>query len=367
MTGACAPLIGNGEDEAATTSATVSLNSARERRDVHPNLAPYIRDDWLVTEARRGRALWHPLYDWLEAPAGHSDADATLDAIEGALGAQIGGALRSRAKRLTADRADFWSAIGELYLAARLSACGLEPALGSPDIVVSSGAGERLAIELNSIHATHDATRLQELLAARWTSPMNAILWRPDETIKIPLSRAGRVVTRVLDVAHTRSGVPVEIEDILGPGVRGLEVPIGDLIDPGTLRVFLKDGGPGNVESRSGLRSHLVDPWPDLERRLSEKLRQLEDYDCTIVAVEAGFAHAHSNVWAERAALGYGAPRLETNSNVAGLVLYWLDLRGHRPWKGYMFPNVAATCAGSSLLRDALACLGVATVPKSAR
>lgn len=345
----------------------MSLTSARERRDVLSNLARYVSDDWLAVEARKGRGLWHPLYDWLEAPAGYNDADATLDSIEGALGAQIGGALASRAKRLTADRADFWSAIGELYLAARLSECGLNPALGKPDIVVSSGDGERLAIELNSIHATHDATRLQELLAARWISPMGALLWCPDRRIKIPLSTAQRVVARVLEAARTRSGVPVENEDTLGPRVRGLEVPIADLIDPGALRVFLKDGGPGNVVSTSGVRSRLVDPWPDLERRLSEKLRQLEDYDCAIVAVEAGFAHLHANLWAERAASGHGAPRLETKSNVAGLVLYWLDVRRHRPSKGFMFPNVKAICAGSSLLRDTLACLGIATVPQSAR
>jgi hypothetical protein len=340
----------------------MTIADATTRRDAHPAFGRHISDAWLAHEAAKRRGLWHPFYDWLEAPAGHSDSDAVVEAIDAALMAPIHGAVVSRAKRLRADRADFWSAVGELYMSAQLASCGLHTTLGNPDIRVAS-RGDAVDIEVNAIHATHDLTRLQEMIAGRLGRPGTVIIWCPDERTPIDLDTAESITSRTLALAASSASAPLLEHEVLGPDETGREVAISDLVGPETLRVFVQEGDPGYVASRTGPRTGLVDPWPGLMRRVREKLPQLAGTSCGVVAVEAGFSHASSIIWAERAALGHGTPVLRTEPDVAGLLIYWLDLRRHRPWRSYFVPNVDSACTKALLLRDVLLCLGAVAFP----
>lgn len=340
----------------------MTIADATTRRDAHPAFGRYISDAWLTREAAKGRGLWHPFYDWLEAPAGHPDSEAVVDAIDAALMAPIHGAFASRAKRLRADRADFWSAVGELYMAAQLANCGLHTTLGNPDIRVAS-RGDGVDIEVNAIHATHDLTRLQEMIAGRLGGPGTVIIWCPDERTPIDLDRAESITSRTLALAASPASAPLLEHEVLGPYETGHEVAIGDLVGPDTLRVFVQEGDPGYVATRTGPRTGVVDPWPGLTRRVRDKLAQLAEASCGVVAVEAGFSHASSIIWAERAAHGYDAPRLRSEPHIAGLLIYWLDLRRHRPWRSYFVPNVDSACTAAPLLEDVLSCLGALAFP----
>lgn len=336
----------------------MTLDYARTRRDAHPRLGKRIGDDWLAREAAKGRGGWHPFYDWLAAPSGHADSDTILDAIEAALSAPVHGSVVDRAKRLKADRSDFWSAVGELYMAAALAACGLTPTLGKPDVMVTNGH-DTVDIELNAVHATHDLTQLQETIAGRLSGPGTAIIWCADETLKLDPDTLREIADRAIAVALNPAGVPLEEHPgALVAGESGREVVISDLIDPTLVRVFIVDGDPGYVATRSGTRTGLVDPWPELQRRLREKEPQLSGSACGIVAVEAGFSDSSAIIWGERAALGFDAPVLRAGPNIAGLLVYWLDLRYHRPWRAYFVPNAAASWPGAPLVEEILRCLG---------
>lgn len=340
----------------------MTLASATTRRDGHPRLAPYIKDEWLAREAAKGRGIWHPFYDWLEAPDGYAESESVISTIESALAFSIQGSA-SRAKRLTADRSDFWSAVGELYMAAQFANCGLSVTLGNPDVSVRDGSGEVVGIEVNAVHATHDLIQVHEMIAGSLAVPGRVTIWCADETKRVDQDTAQQIVDRVLAVAISPDTVPLaEYPDALGPDQFGREVSIADLVDPGVLRVFVQEGDPGSVATRTGHRTGYVDPWPDLVRRLEAKLPQLAGTACGIVAVDASFGRSSTVVWAERSALGYDAPSLRTDPNVAGLLVYWLDLRRHRPWRAYFVPNTGGRGASSRHVEAVLSCLGAVTI-----
>jgi hypothetical protein len=339
----------------------VSLSDAIHRRDALPGLRRFISDAWLKREGAKERGRWHPFYDWLEAPKGHADADTILRAIETAVTSDISGAV-SRARRLTAGRSDFWSAVGELYMAAQLAGCGLAVELSSPDVRVRHAAGI-VDLELNAVHATHDLTELQELIAGRLTVPGTVVVWCSDWRIKIGTALALEIAERVVSAARLLRSLPLAKHDVLGSDERASEVHVSDLVDEAHLRVFVAPGDPGCVVTRIGPRTRLVDLWPSIKQRVAQKLDQLASSPCGIVAIEAGFSHPSAVTWAKRAALGYDVPVLQTDENIAGLLVYWLDLRHYRPWRSYFVRNVVGACAESGPVTAVLDCLGTIRMP----
>ena len=109
---------------------------------------------------------FHPLYALLESTTTEPGIESFLDGLERTLNAAIRGRVASRIRRLTSGtRTDYWSAIDELSIAARLVSCGLTATLGSPDVMVEDGVNS-LAIELTAPERTRELEVLQELLAS---------------------------------------------------------------------------------------------------------------------------------------------------------------------------------------------------------
>lgn len=336
----------------------MTLADAKERIASAPRLQSHVRPAWLESQATKGRGLWHPLYDWLEARPDHQEANLIVQTIEDALSAPIAGAVRSRGDRLRADDADYWSALSELYLAAALAKCGLSVELGNPDVTVTLGDDD-LAIELTSIRRTSDTTRLTELLTAAWESPAQAVLKIPDETIRIPLRDARGIVQLMLEAGQGAATRAASGQELFGERLgNAREVDLSSVISPTRVRGFLEDGDPAYVITRSGVRTGMVDPWPDLQWRVAEKERQLAGVTCGLVAVEGGHTHSSAYIWGDRVRSGYDVPRLTAAAKIVGLLVFWMDLRQHSPWRSVFIPNSAWVGAWSEVTKRALSCLG---------
>jgi hypothetical protein len=137
------------------------------------------------------------------------------------------------------------------------------------------------------------------------------------------------------------------------------EVDLSTAISPHKVRGLLEGGDPAFLITRSGVRSTVPDPWPDLERRVSEKARQLAGASCGVIGVEAAHAHVSTYGWADRVRSGYAGPKLTTADNIAGLIVFWMDLRRGHPWRSIFVANSRWLRSQPSVLRQTLQCLGV--------
>lgn len=313
----------------------MSLDDAIAGRAGHADLAKFVSTSWLRAQAARNRHDRHPLYDWLEAPPDHADADAVIGALDSACASGIGD-VRSRGRRLTADFSDYWSAMSELYLAAALRDAGLAARLGNPDVLVTENA-ESVAIEINAVQETGDAARLTAMLTASWDGELQGVIEIPDETVRITRRESEAIVELMIDAERMHRGT--------GRAWRryetgqAVEVDLSPVVSRDRVRGYLDAGDPAFFITRSGVRTNIRDPWPGLEERVRQKRRQLRDWPCAVVAVEYGHGHTSAYGWADRVAAGWDSPTLETDSNIAGLLVYWLDVRLHRPSRGIFIWN----------------------------
>ena len=321
-----------------------------------PHLRSKVSDAWLDTEGAKRRGLWHPLYDLLQASPNHPDMPAMLDAIEAALAADLGGDVASRGRRLVAGGAgDYWSAISELYLAAALRACGLEATLGSPDVVaVDPADGSGVAIELTSIWRTADTTRLTEIIAGGWTGRSQPAIVIPDETVHVSTPVADRILAAMLEADQRLHATNIPA----GPAKAIREVDISTIISPSRVRAFLNPRSPQFMATRSGPRHVIVDPWPDLEYKVLEKERQLASHAHALVAVDGTHMHVTAYEWAERVKEGLEQPALNAPPNIAGVVLFWVDLRQHAPFRSVFVRNSNWTTPDPAALIRTLDCFG---------
>jgi hypothetical protein len=318
-----------------------------------PHLRAVVSDRWLEKHGAEARGLRHPLYDLLQASPHQLDIEAMFDAIEAALAADVRGDVASRGRRLTSGSAgDYWSAVAELFVAAATRACGLEVTLGNPDVVVIDAAdGSEVAIELTSVWQTQDTERLIEIIAGGWSGKSQPSIVIPDETAHVSTPVARRILAAMLEADNQleRSGRRT--------GDR-VSVDISAIIEPKKVQAFLVLRSPNFVTSGSGGRSVMVDPWPDLEARVHGKVGQLSQTSCAIVAIDGTHMHRTAYPWADMVKEGHIDPVLDAPPNIAGVVLFWVDLRQHEPFRAVFVRN--ANCAGpdpAALIRT-LHCLG---------
>jgi hypothetical protein len=318
-----------------------------------PRLAAVATDRWLDAQGGKRRGLRHPLYDLLQAGPEQPEIPAMFDALEAALSADVRGDIRSRARRLVSGSAsDYWSAVAELYVAAALRACGLEVRLDSPDVVaVDRSDGSEVAIELTSVWRTEDANRLTEIIAGGWTGRYQPSIIVPDETAHFPTPVADRVLAAMLaaDQRLQTSGGPRSDEE---------EIDISSIIAASKVRAFLAPRSPEYMATRSGPRSTIVDPWPDLEAKVQEKVRQLAGRPCALVAVDGTHMHVTAYHWAEMVKDNHVRPILDAPPNIGGVVLFWVDLRQHQPFRAAVVRNSNWPGPDPVALVRALDCLG---------
>jgi hypothetical protein len=318
-----------------------------------PRLAAIASDRWLDAQGRKRRGLRHPLYELLQAWPEQPGIPAIFDAMEAALSADVRGDVRSRARRLVSGGAgDYWSAVAELYVAAALRACGLEVALDSPDVLaVDPTDGSEVAIELTSVWRTEDANRLTEIIAGGWTGRYQPSIVIPDETVHISTPVADRVLAAMLaaDQRLQASGGPRSDEE---------EVDISSIIATSKVRAFLAPRSPEYMATGSGPRSTIVDPWPDLEAKVQEKVRQLAGRPCALVAVDGTHMHVTAYHWADMVMDDHIQPVLDMPPNIAGVVLFWIDLRQHQPFRAAVVRNSNWPDPDPAALVRALDCLG---------
>jgi hypothetical protein len=318
-----------------------------------PHLRAVVSDRWLEKHEAEARGLRHPLYDLLQAWPDQPGIEAMFDAIEAALGADVRGDVASRGRRLTSGGAgDYWSAIAELFAAAAIRACGLEVTLGNPDVVVMDAAdGSEVAIELTSVWKTQDTERLIDIIAGGWSGASQPSIVIPDETAHVSTPVARRILAAMLD-ADNRLGEP---------GHRPTDretVDISAIIEPTKVQAFLVPRSPHFVTSGSGGRSIMVDPWPDLEARVHGKVGQLSESRCAIVAVDGTHMHRTAYPWADMVKEGHISPVLDAPPNIAGVVLFWVDLRQHEPFRAVFVRNANWAGPDPAALIRTLDCLG---------
>lgn len=323
----------------------LGLAEALARTQARPHLARCVPVNWLEIESEKRHHQRHPLYRWLNAESPGSDADPFADALDSALAASTGD-VRSRCQRLTSgDQSDYWSAVCELYMVAALTGEGLPAKLGNPDVVVEDATG-RVGVELNAVQETTDAARLQALLEETWDGELQAVIVVPDERVRI----TGREIEAI--VGLMREAERVQRGTVTGPRYQGasIAVDLSSVIAPDKARANLEDGDPAFLITRSGVRSEIVDPWPGIEERVRAKRRQLGGEACALVAVELGHGHVTAYSWADRVRRGYDIPSLTTDAQIAGVVVYWQDLRRHVPYRALFVRN--STWTGTAAVLD---------------
>ncbi len=291
----------------------------------------------------------HPLRAWLTASADHIDAIAFFDALEEAL-VVAAGDVRSRIRRLVgSDEADYWSALTELYLAATLRTCGLHPTLGNPDLVVAGADGSVVAVEMTSTRQSADASRLHDTIARDWPGRYQAHLKIPDDRTRITLTQA-----RAIRAEMIQSDAAIQS---LEPG-QEREVDIQRIISPTRVRAYLNGGSPHLTVTTSGASRGVISPWPDIERRAQEKSHQLTGFECGLVAVEGGNGPKSAYLWADQVKAGDVLPVLDVASSIAGVLLFWTDIRRHKPFRSVFVANSRWTSAYPIALIDLLSCVG---------
>lgn len=276
-----------------------------------------------------------------------------FDVIEAALASDIAGDVLSRARRLVSGGAgDYWSAIAELFVAAALRGCGLEVTLGTPDLVVVDPADHsEVAIELTAVWRTSDSQRLTEIIAGGWTGSSQPSVIVPDQATHISTRLADKILTAMLEADH-------RLQAGGGPKGEREEVDISSIIEPAKVRAFLAPRSPQFMVSRTGPRSTIVNPWPDLAMKVQDKARQLTGQACGLVAVDGTHIDVSAYAWAEMVKEGRFHPNLEAGPNIAGVTLFWPDLRHHVPFRAIFVRNSRSVGPDPSALTRALECLG---------
>jgi hypothetical protein len=291
----------------------------------------------------------HPLSAWLTASANHDDAMAFFDALEEALAVATGD-VRPRVRRLVgSDEADYWSALTELYLAAALRTYGLSSTLGNPDIVVAAADGSKVAVELTSTRQSADASRLHDTIARDWPGRYQAHLKIPDDRTRITLTQA-----LAIRAAMIQSDAAIESLE----SEREREVDISSIIPPDHVRAYLNGGSPHLFVTTSGASRGVISPWPDIERRAKEKSHQLSGYECGVVAVEGGNGPKSAYIWADQVKAGDIVPALDVAANIAGVLLFWTDIRQHKPFRSVFVANGSWTGPYPIALTALLVCAG---------
>jgi hypothetical protein len=329
----------------------MSLADVEGRLAHAPLLRAVVPARWISEQSALGRGYWHPLYNLLDAtPTMWPEVDQFVGALEATLGAPLKGQVRTRVKRLfSSDLADYWSALCELYFGAWLTSIGLEVTLaGSPDLIARSAEGE-IAFELTARQQTTDLDRLQERLTALWSGPGAAVLDCDDHGIHFGPEIDAAVVRLFLDAGEDlrrQSTIDEAIElDLTGSGA------------PSELSARIAPRPVPYVLSQSSARWGFVDPWPSIQRTVSLKQNQLAGQKCGVVAVELGHDTSDAHLWRIRLAFQSEPLRLEADPHIAGVLVYWQDIRRHGPTDAIFVPNRAwsgnETALRSHILRAA--------------
>ena len=332
----------------------MTIATASKRLATRPRLQKVVSDQWLAREEAKRAEDGHPLYRFLEWEVADASLEAFLDGLDRTLGAPIGGALTSRANRLTKGVSprfsDYWSALDELSIATRLADSGLatrfgDPLRGEPDIVVGDGP-ETLLIELTAREISAELTRLQEQISDGWSWPVVARIhvsagsYRPNK-----LERA-EIVRRVHAAAAADPPVP-------------LSVPIDDIVSAKKLTVFVEPGATfGYVSGVGDARWGGGDLMPALLEAIDRKRAQIKMQQQVVVGVALNQLDWDPYSWALRLAIGgsYGQamPDIEVEPNVVGVLAFLRNIPGQAPMMAFWLKNRHAAGPSPSLLAAVL-------------
>lgn len=309
----------------------MGLTEARTHVSSRPELAAILprRIDWLAAQAALDPAHRHPLYDWLELLDAFPETLESVRSLCAALRAPVDGDARSRRRRLTSgDRADYHSAMCELYMAATLVECGMSTTLGNPDLTVQDATGS-LYLELTSAQKTADLAMLQVALTdALGAYSAGAQLDAPHDTLRLTTDQRQRIVGAAVTVAAARplQPMPVDLEAIIpGRDLRLAIVPSQPYVGLQAASAF---GG--------------TDPMPLIETAIGDKSKQLRDVEPVILGVELTGSDWGSHLWAIRVAFGE-VPTVSVPSRpgLVGVLAYWQGRGSLRPYMRVWLPNDA--------------------------
>jgi hypothetical protein len=331
----------------------MSASDVQEKLDRAPRLKAMVPADWIETQSMLGRGYWHPLYNLLDAsPLIWADVGDFVSALDAAIGAPVKGQVRTRAKRLFgSDLADYWSSLCELYFGAWLTTLGLEATLsGRPDLIARRG-GSEIGIELTARQQTTDLDRLQERLTGVWRGPGAAVLDCDDNGIHFGPEIDAAVVQLFLAAAadlrrRPSTGEPAELDMTTSGAPSGLSARIEPRPVP-------------YVFSQSSAAWGFTDPWPSIRKTVEAKQNQLTGQRCGVVAVELGHDTSDAHLW--RIGLAYRTEPLvlEADPHIAGVLVYWQDIRRHGPADAIFVPNIASSGHEVTLLAEILAAAGL--------
>jgi hypothetical protein len=287
------------------------------------------RIDWLAAQAALDPAHRHPLYDWLELPDAFPETLESVRSLCAALRAPVGGDTGSRRRRLTSsDRADYHSAMCELYMAATLVKCGLSTTLGNPDLTVQDATGS-LFLELTSAQRTADLAMLQVALTdALGAYSAGAQLDAAHDTLRLTTDQRERIVGAAVAVAGAGPLEPtsVDLEAII-PG-RDLRLAIM----PSQPYVGLQDASVFGG----------TDPMLLIEAAIADKAKQLRDVTPVILGVELTGSDWGSHLWAIRVAFGeVPVVSIPARPGLVGVLAYWRGRGSLRPYMRVWLPNDA--------------------------
>ena len=325
----------------------MGLAEARAHVASCPELASILphRIDWLAVQAALDPPRRHPLYSWLELPDEFPETSDSVQSLCAALRAPVGGDTRSRRKRLiSSDRADYNSAMCELYMAAALVEGGLPTTLGNPDLTVDDATGS-LFIELTSAQKTTDLATLQVALADA-LSPYSAgaQLEAPHDSMRLTTGQRERIVAAAIAVAAARP---------LGP----TSVDTSRIVSDRDLRVAIVPAQPYlSLHGTSAFGGS--DPTVLIEAAIADKARQLIGIDPVILGVELSGSDWGSHLWAIRVAYGQ-TPTVSVPSRpgLVGVLAYWQGRRSLWPYMRVWLVNDARPEPLPALATRVLDCL----------
>jgi hypothetical protein len=343
-------------------------------RTTYPAVARILKRRWITAQAGEAVENRAPLYRWLEGP---DDATRSgfLDALVAALESLSSHAgLPERLDRLRADQVGFWSALTEIFLAAHLDRSGVPTTLhpDTPDLRAHVPGHAAVGIEITAGFPTLSWSQFYEAIAATWDGPGTLVLLCPDESVRFLVRDRDTLLDRLRSLDRSVLELPDPIEN-LGDDYRyrdesfgrsELRVPTSDIIDPGSLEIFWNLDGQTYVASRSGARWGYKDPWPDVVDRADEKARKLPRDEVSIVAIEGGFLHPSTHIWAQMLAEGHIEVGLVLDAYVAGLMVYWQDVTRLAPSRPIFVWNRGFT-ADRTAVAVVLDALGVAAQVES--
>lgn len=218
----------------------MALEHALARLSSRSGLRALVKPTWLAGQAARPKPAWHSLYATLELAGDNPGVDAFLDGLERALSAPVSGPYRKVAQRLVgSDSADYRSAVDEMSVATRLTDCGYDVEVSSPDILAHHGS-EVLRIELTAPLKTQEFYALQSRLASQWKWPTHRVMLFVSSGMYRPTTRERENIAEAIE--SLASCLPTE----------RTEVDLGSIVEPRLLRAAVSPGWFGVVTATGG-------------------------------------------------------------------------------------------------------------------